>query len=197
MPFLLVTGASLVAPEPEPLARSAAPTPAAAPTGSSGGTIAFDLTALRQNPKETLRLIPFDATPGDSTTTPARLNDLDGLRFEARAAASSRLCTARFAVHGPGTARAHLRPVAVVNGTVKHQTLRLDATFFGADKQPLRVDEKVVVQGVDVAAGSSWSWTELPMQPPEGAEQAQVCVRFAQSTGTVEIDRLEAQGAAL
>lgn len=198
LPFLLVTGASLVAPEPEPLARSAAPAvaPAAAPA-ASGGTIAFDLSSLRQNPKETLRLIPFDATPGDSTTTPARLNDLDGLRFQARVAASSRLCTSRFAVHGAGTARAHLRPVEVVNGAVKHQTLRLDATFFGADKQPLRVDEKVVVQGVDVPAGSAWSWVELPVQPPEGAEQVQVCVRFAKSSGTVEIDRLEAQGSPL
>lgn len=194
MPFLLVTSAALVAPEAEPLARSTAPPPAPPP---AAGTIAFDLSALRQNPKETLRLIPFDASPGDSVTTPVRLNDLDGLRFQAVVAASSRLCTSRFAVHGPGTARAHLRLVEVVNGSSKHQTLRVDATFFGADKQPLRVDDKVVVQGVDVPPGSAWSWVELPVQPPEGAAQVQVCVRFAKSSGTVEIDRLEAQGSPL
>ncbi|HMV67445.1 MAG TPA: hypothetical protein PKA64_11390, partial [Myxococcota bacterium] len=165
---------------------------AAAGPSTAAGTVTFDLSALRADPKDLLRLVQLDATPGDSSVTPAN----GGLRFEATVAGSSRICTGRFGVRGPGVARAHVRVPTLAPGAAKWQTLRLDAGFFGDDHKPVLEGGKPASSGVDVPASAAWAWIELPIEPPEGTAEVQVCLRFAKSTGVAEIDRLEAKGGA-
>jgi hypothetical protein len=198
-PYILFIGASLVAPEAEPLVRAvAAPeaTPAApAAPAPTGGTLEFDLTSPRVDPKNLMQLIKLDAAPEDSVVAAAAMSTgKPGLRFEAKAAASSRLCTGRFVVRGAGTARVHANPVSVPPSPNKAAGLRFEVTYFGEDKQPLRVDGKIVSVGVPLPTSGGWAWTDLDVSPPAGAAQAQLCVRFAKSTGVVELDGMTAQG---
>ena len=167
---------------PEPAPQAAAVTPM--------GTVTFDLAGLRQDPKDVLRLVQLDATPGDSVVTPKG----SGLRFEAKVEGSSRICTARFDTRSGGKGRAHVRVESLVAGAAKWQTLRFDATFFGEDRKPLLEGGKPVTHGVDVPQGAGWAWVEVPIEPPAGTAQTQLCLRFARSRGVVEIDRLEAVG---
>jgi hypothetical protein len=42
---------------------------------------------------------------------------------------------------------------------------------------------------------ADWQWVEVPLAPPASAATAQMCLRFAASTGEVEIDAWEVVGA--
>lgn len=194
-PFLLFTRATLAS--TAPVAPAAGGGEAAASKGPSvgeKGPVVFDLSAPRGNPSEVMRLTGLDVGEGKGELVAAKVGGKDGLRLTVTAPGASRACTARFGVRGPGEARAKVAVPSLTPGQAKWQTLRLDATYFGADKQPVKLDGKLVQEQVLIAEGKSLTTVKLPMSPPEGAVEAQVCVRFAQATGVVEIGGLEVEG---
>jgi hypothetical protein len=200
-PFLLVTGLGLVESEGEVATAQAALTPVGgaatgAAAGGGSGKMVVDLAGLRVDPKDLLRPVLLETHPGDSSVQEGAMSSgKPGLRLEARVAGSGRICPGRMHIDGPATARVHLKPVRV-EAAGKLQTLRLDATYFGADGPPVKGDDGKPVQAMaTLSSAGGWQWVEVPLQPPPGASTVQVCLRFAASTGAVEVDGWEVEGA--
>ena len=199
-PYLLVTGLGLTEAD-EALAKAQASLPGVggqaigdAAGGGLAGKMVFDVTTLRIDPKNLLQPVYFETNPGDGAVVPFQGPSGPGLRLTSTVAAATRICPGRFHVDGAATARLHVRPVRVQGN--KQQTLRVDATYFTADGPPLKRDDGKPFQDVALLpAAADWQWVEVPLAPPSAAATAQMCLRFAASTGEVEIDGWEVVGA--
>lgn len=165
------------------------PAPAKSPDGRRGR---LDFSAVREDLKDHSRLALYQSNPGDSRWSPVTGPLGPALRLESVTPGASRLCTARFRFEGTGDARVHVAVPALTNGEGKNQTLTFEVSWFDANG-PILVDGKGARAAVGVAQGD-WRWVSLPMTPPPGADHAQLCLRFAKSTGTLEVDGLEAGG---
>jgi hypothetical protein len=176
-----------------PAAAVAPPSRGAPPPASAARSLGIDLSVIRQDPKDLRKLALYETKPGDSAWSSVTGPLGPGLRLEAsNPEGASRLCTGRFRVQGSGDARVHVSVPTLTNGEGKNRTLTFEVSWFDSSG-PILANGKPARAAVNLAAGG-WRWEAVPMTPPAGADHAQLCLRFAKSTGAFEVDGLEAGG---
>lgn len=179
------------APDAADLATPAPPPPAAA---SVSKAFALDAPGGVNGAPEGMNFVVPAGTQAEVVAGP--LSDgSTGVRLTAKAAGDALVCTLPFPTTPQLTVRARMKVAEVQPGSQPWQGMNVELRSRddgGALVQPQ--GSRYTLIRNERAAGD-WAEVENAVAQPPGATKAEVCFRFVNSTGTVEIDKIEVGGA--
>lgn len=173
---------------PEPVA----PPPAAAPTGESR-TFELDAPGGAGGAPDGAAFIVPGGTNAE-TTAGALSDGSTGMKLVAKAEGDALMCTQLVQLGPTATIGTRMKVSDVKPGPQSWMGLNVELrTRDAAGALVSPAGTRYVLLRND-RAPTDWTEWELPVTVPAGATQGELCFRFVNSTGTVEVDRVVVNG---